>query len=44
MSDVLHLFWFVSWQPGWAWGKHPSVDLEKPSTVKEVELIAVIVG
>ena len=35
VSDMLHLFWFVSWQPGWAWGKHLSVDLEKPSTVKK---------
>lgn len=44
VSGVLHLFWFVSWQPGWAWGKHLSVDLEKPSTVEEVELITVIIG
>ena len=35
VSDMLHLFWFVSWQPGWVWGKHLSVDLEKPSTVKK---------
>lgn len=39
VSGVLRLFWFVSWQPGWAWGRHLSVDLEKLSMVEEVELI-----
>lgn len=44
VSGVLHLFWFVSWQPGWAWGRHLSVDLEKLSMVEEVELVTVIIG